>query len=152
MKVLKLINKAHGEGDVILDDEIYDFIIKNKLRVRLKYDKTINGFYVYIGLEALHRLLTECPKGMVVDHINRNTLDNRLCNLRICTTKENNNNRKVRCTCKTGYPGIHKDKYTGKYITRITLNSRRYYIGKYSTLEEAIEKQNERRSQLALQI
>lgn len=41
----------------------------------------------------LHRLLLNPPADMVVDHINRDTLDNRRANLRICTQKANLQNR-----------------------------------------------------------
>ncbi len=37
----------------------------------------------------LHRLVSNCPEGMVPDHINHNTLDNRKCNLQIITPTEN---------------------------------------------------------------
>jgi hypothetical protein len=37
----------------------------------------------------LHRLLTDPPEGKCIDHINRNSLDNRRANLRICTQAEN---------------------------------------------------------------
>lgn len=151
MKVYEVFHKTYGLQKVLLDDDDYEKLIKGK-ELRVKYDKTINGFYVYQGLIAVHRIITNCPKGMCVDHLNRNPLDNRKCNLKICTQRENNNNRKVRCTCKTGYPGIHQDKNTDKFITRIIYNGHRYYIGKYDTLEEAVEKQKERREQLALQL
>lgn len=35
--------------------------------------------------KQLHRHLVDVPKGYEVDHINLDTLDNRLCNLRVCT-------------------------------------------------------------------
>lgn len=37
----------------------------------------------------LHRFITSCPEGMVVDHINGNGLDNRKINLRVVTFEEN---------------------------------------------------------------
>ena len=55
-----------------------------------------SGKYYYIrnskGL-ALHRYIMNTPKELAVDHINRDTLDNRKCNLRNVTVLENNNNR-----------------------------------------------------------
>lgn len=44
-------------------------------------------------LIKLHRFIMDAPEDMVVDHINHNPLDNRRCNLRICTRAENMRNR-----------------------------------------------------------
>lgn len=41
----------------------------------------------------LHRVITDAPAGMEVDHINHDSLDNRRCNLRVVTHKQNLNNR-----------------------------------------------------------
>ena len=50
-------------------------------------------FYVYAkNKKAIHRLITNCPDDMVVDHINHNTLDNTLANLKVCTAKQNKQN------------------------------------------------------------
>lgn len=40
----------------------------------------------------MHRLLVDLPPGMVTDHINQNKLDNRRCNLRAVTRRENRQN------------------------------------------------------------
>lgn len=133
-------SQKYGKQVVLLDDEDYDFVITNNIRLRLKYDKTINGFYCYSGIQALHRILTDCPKGLVVDHINRNPLDNRRCNLRVCTQQVNNNNRKVRCTNKVGVTGISFVAKYGYYTVRKQLpNGKRKYLGKAKTAEEAIK-------------
>lgn len=48
--------------------------------------KTVNGQRQKI---YMHRLITNCPPGMEVHHINGNTLDNRKANLRIVSKSEN---------------------------------------------------------------
>ena len=83
----------------------------------------------------LHRMLTNCHDGMVVDHINADGLDNRKENLRICTNAENIQNGKVRSNSKTGISGV--TFYKGAYIASITANSIKRHIGRFKTLEEA---------------
>lgn len=41
----------------------------------------------------LHRFLMDSPEGLIVDHINHQTLDNRRENLRVVTHSENMKNR-----------------------------------------------------------
>ena len=77
MKILNITHQIGGTHGVILDDEDYDFIVNNHIKVRLKWAKSVKNFYPYIGAEALYRQITNCPKGLTVDHINRNPLDNK---------------------------------------------------------------------------
>lgn len=46
--------------------------------------------------------------GLVADHVNRNRLDNRIENLRICTRLENSKNRGVDNRNSSGYKGVYK--------------------------------------------
>ena len=63
----------------------------------------------YLGEQktiGMHRLITNAPEGMVVDHIDGNGLNNQKLNLRLVTTKENLNNRHDRSLL-----GVGKCKY-----------------------------------------
>lgn len=85
-----------------------------------------------------HRNVIEPKDGLFVDHINRNTLDNRKCNLREATQHANTTNRKKPCTNTSGYKGIKK-RENGKWQAIIGINGKTISLGTYSKLEDAIE-------------
>src|SRR3990167_9459857 len=72
----------------------------------------------------LHRLVTNAPKGLDVDHINGNKLDNRKANLRIVTRSQNLHNRHDR-----PFHGVAWRKDKKKWRARITVSGREIYIG-----------------------
>ena len=85
---------------VRLDDEDYERLGGERWHVTAS--KTTAGKrYVYAGrfesatkkMTLMHRVITGAPKGLVVDHINGDTLDNRRGNLRVCTASENLKNK-----------------------------------------------------------
>lgn len=79
--------------------------------------------------KRLHRIIAKAKVGEVVDHINGNKLDNRLCNLRVTNSRGNAMNRRAK--------GYYKIKQTGKFHAQIKVGDRRISIGHYSTEEEA---------------
>jgi hypothetical protein len=85
----------------------------------------------------LHREIMNCPKVMQIDHINRNTLDNRKCNLRICTCSENAHNSTKKRTNKSGFKGVYFDNTRKLWASQITLNRKCYPLGRYKTIKEA---------------
>jgi len=85
---------------------------------------------------TLHRyLLGKQEEGCVIDHINRNKLDNRLENLRIITAKENSYNRTKSVSSKNSYKGIVQR--SNKYYASISKDKIKSEIGPFETEEEA---------------
>lgn len=84
-------------------------------------------------------------KEIVIDHINRNKLDNRRKNLRICTKGINALNSKLRSDNTSGYRGVSWDKSKGKWFAHIGVNGENTYIGRYKTKIEAIRAYREAR-------
>ena len=87
----------------------------------------------------IHRLIMDCPDNMVVDHINHNPLDNRKSNLRICTQQQNNKNQKKKTNNKSGVIGVSWDRSRGKWCAQIMHNNKHIHLGRFDTIEEAIE-------------
>lgn len=122
----------YGIKTVLIDLDDVDKI-KNNCWF-LQYTKGINNFYVQTKDQntkntiRLHRYLMNCPKDLVVDHINHNTLDNRKSNLRICTARENSLNRGYKKQHRNIYP--IKQKIKGKvynyFRVEITKDNTKY--------------------------
>jgi len=80
-----------------------------------------------------HGELSSC----VIDHINGNTLDNRIANLRPATMKQNSENQQLRPNNKSGFRGVHWVPRNQKWKASVTHNQVVHYLGLYDSLEEA---------------
>lgn len=94
------------------------------------------------SLILLHRLIATAfiPKiegRPFVDHINNNSLDNRIENLRWCTARENSQNAKLSKRNTLGYKGISYHKRDKCFFAKICFNRKQIFIGTYKTLDEA---------------
>lgn len=70
----------------------------------------------------------------VVDHINGNKTDNRICNLRPATQQENCCNSAKRNN-PTNVKGV--TFYNNKYVARVGSNGKMHNLGSFNTKEEA---------------
>lgn len=92
-------------------------------------------------LVYLYRDLMEPPPGMVVDHINGDTLDNRRCNLRVCTRAENSRNGPARKrVTSVRSKGVHAAGK--KFEARIMADGLSHYLGVFATEAEAASAYN----------
>ncbi len=76
-----------------------------------------------------HRCLSD---GYVIDHINRNGLDNRKANLRLATIAQNAQNAGKRKN-RSGYKGVWFAKEKRKWRAAIWHNNKREYLGYFNS-------------------
>ena len=87
---------------------------------------------------SMHREVMHAPKGLQVDHVNHNGLDNRKANLRLATCAQNMCNRqKQGGSSRSVYKGITHDKRNGKWHAQISIQNKNTYLGTAPTEEEA---------------
>lgn len=88
----------------------------------------------------LHRLLLNAPKGVQVDHIDGDGLNNRRANLRLCTHGQNQQNRKA-VVSKSGFKGVRrihkKPQWSIRWLATIKKDGRDRHLGSFDTAEDA---------------
>ena len=92
----------------------------------------VNGKY---RTARLHRLVTECPAHLDVDHINRCGLNNLRDNLRIVTVAENLQNKNLYANNASGVTGVTREH--GKWRARKRVNGCWISLGLHDTIETA---------------
>lgn len=95
------------------------------------------------NMVLLHRFILGVPPDKVTDHRNRDGLDCRRQNIRICTRSQNACNVAARRTNKTGFKGVQMVK-DGRYVVMLRVKDplaprgqRDYYGGIFETAEAA---------------
>ena len=172
MKELKIVKRNGEEFIILIDDRHYDEVVKwnwcigTKGYARRGYtepnysskDPAIKRKAIQGNIQ-LHQFLWFLEYGEVIDgsarcnkltldHINRNRLDNRLCNLRKATAREqeankepgtykNNGLNKSTTARKTGLRGAYK--VNNGWVALITYKNKKRHLGTFNTKLEAHE-------------
>lgn len=89
------------------------------------------------SLKIMHRIIMNAPKGVEVDHKNRNKLDNRRSNLRLTTRSQNGMNTKHLSHNKSGVKGVFFER--GKWRVHIKVKGQKRHYSSYNSFEEAVE-------------
>ncbi len=126
------------------EDKSNSFICDNSDWELLKqYKWCFNDRYVSTIINKkrilIHRLIMQPLENQEVDHIDNNPLNNKKNNLRICSSSENNMNRKKPKNNTSGHKGVYFDKKAQKWRVYIQINKRTKYIGSYEDIETAIK-------------
>ena len=130
---MKCIKLSQGK-EAIVDDEDFEYLRQFKWHVTdtgyaCRKDGRKNKY--------MHRELMGSPKGLQIDHINGNRLDNRRSNLRVVTVGDNRKNTGIRSDNTSGYKGVSWDKKNSKWKVAIYVNSKYVHLGRFTDIEDA---------------
>jgi hypothetical protein len=115
----------------IVDDEDFDKLNQYKWQ----YHNGYAARYAGTGRQHhrrvfMHNELLYPPDGMQVDHANLNKLDNRRCNLRLCTRSQNLGNVATKGG-SSQHKGVYYVRRDGKWAAMIQVNRTRVWLGQY---------------------
>ncbi len=144
MKKIKLTQNRSA----LIDDADFDWLNQWKWHTHTSGLNQYAGRQVWKGTYTyMHRLIMGFPKE--VDHINNNSLDNRRCNLRVCSRSQNNYNRKKsRGTSK--HVGVYWSRQRKKWIAQISISGKIKNLGGYNSERKAITVYNKKLKTLQL--
>lgn len=120
----------------IVDDQDFDQLNQYKWQVNFGSSCPRAQGLVNKKRILMHRLILNPPSNLGIDHINRNSLDNRRCNLRLATQTQNNGNMisKKHSSRFKGVSWVRRDK---KWEARGKQHNKTIHLGLYNSEEEA---------------
>ncbi len=131
--VIVINSPKYGRKELLFDEEDFTLVIQHNWH--LKPERNGN-FYAHTNFwrdgkrtgGSIHRHL--CPEWKMIDHINGNGLDNRRCNLRESSYKENCKNKKKRnSTTSSKYKGISWITRNKRWMAGIMVNYKKIHLG-----------------------
>jgi hypothetical protein len=118
-----------GTWGIVWDNDVGSFYVSGNMPI-------VKGKYTTM---RIHRwiLLLDDPK-LQVDHTCHDTLDNCRWALNVVTCAENQQNRRKRINNTSGFVGVTWNRREKKWHARIDLNGRRYNLGWFTDLSDAV--------------
>jgi hypothetical protein len=135
--------------EVLIDDEDYKKI--KDYTWGIDYQKKHNRYIVRSTSPKkilMHRLILNVKRGIQVDHIRHKTLDNRKCELRLCSNQQNSFNQKIRKNNTSGYKGVSFSSRDNKWRSYIVYNSKQIFLGHFNNKKNAAKAYNKKAKEL----
>lgn len=128
------------DGHVVLfDDDLESEITCRTWRIH----RMRNVFYTRSGQIFMHRLVMNATSGQIVDHINRNGLDNRRDNLRF-TSHQGNKANGIRRKATSKYVGVSRTTKIAKPFKAVVKHDGKpLHLGYFATEIEAAKAYDE---------
>lgn len=137
-------NKKKKICDTLIDTTYYYEITKYKWRVTKKYVYTdIDNKACSLHKFIFEKLLKINIGTLIIDHINNNSLDNRIENLRLVTFSDNAHNRGKLENTSSKYIGVFWDKDRNKWVSQINNNGKHYNLGRFDKELDAAKKRDD---------
>jgi hypothetical protein len=145
---IEIKHKTKGTFKVFFDEEDTNIVESYSWRVKIKQGS--QNYYAACNIvidgkrtvRYMHQLFLSDAK--YVDHINRNSLDNRRENLRSITPTQNSQNAKKRKKPSTSkFKGVHWHKRSRTWYATITTDYKQNHLGSFKVEEDAAKAYNE---------
>src|SRR3990167_202325 len=128
------ISLYNSDKVALIDDAAAALVLAHKWKL---HNNPWND-YASDGWMLMHRLIMGAKKGQIVDHVNRNGLDNRRANLRFVTVAQNRlNSAYQKCPTRGVYP------MGKKWQAAITVKRATRHLGTFTDHKDAARAYNE---------
>lgn len=138
MKEIKLRGKNSNGRYALVSDEDYESVSTCKWFVNNVGGLSYAVTYKNNSGILMHRFILNPHSSAIIDHKDRNPLNNQRDNLRLCTQSQNQKNRKPNINSSSAFKGITKTQQ-GKWRVRVTIDGVRTNFGTFSDEIEAVK-------------
>ena len=145
---IAIIPVKNNKGEIIdnfmVDDNKWYDIMK------YKWSKSNNYFVARINgkMINIHRYLMNANKNDIIDHIDKNTKNNQMNNLRVSNESLNTHNRTKKANTTSKYYGVSWNKKDNIWIVSICKDNVKYYLGSFDNENEAAMTYNKKAVEL----
>lgn len=134
---MKHIDLIGTKEKALVDNEDFELVSGHKWRLYQNGNHKYAITNINNKIISMHRFIMNPKSSLVVDHIDGNGLNNIKSNLRCIEQFQNlfNTNKRLYTTSK--YKGVHWSIRQKKWISRICINNKDYYLGRFDKEEDA---------------
>lgn len=140
MKTIPVYRNRVKVAESLVDDDMHHYLSKFKWYLdnygyvrRHIWTKEHNTKSRYIHHEVIGTKVGDENIQWVADHINRNKLDNRKSNLRMCSSSQNGFNRTKSYNKSSKMMGVSWHKQQQKWESTITKSGKKLFLGMFKT-------------------